>query len=266
MTTEIAGAGARSAGRPPGGGQGQHRGRGRADDERVGRRAAFHPAARRHRRQPAARPPARLSRARRSARTCASPAAATRRGPGRFATRGTGPVRGRVVQRQRRAGRGRPGRPGARRRPGRVDPDPEFLLRHGRAQANVRAGPVHRRVPDREHPGPPGPDHPHRAGRSAAARRAGRPGRAGPEAAPGPAVRGLPGRAGGGRRRAADRRGRGGLRHPGPFPARGRRDRPGRDQQARGRPAPRSPRSACRGTGTQCTSGTSSPPTAWSAR
>ena len=72
------------------------------------------------------------------------------------------------------------GRPGARRRPGRLDPDPQRLLRHGRAQADARPGPLHRRVPDREHPRPPGPDHPDRAGRRADARRPGRAGRARP--------------------------------------------------------------------------------------
>ena len=59
---------------------------------------------------------------------------------------------------------------------------------------------------------------------------------------------------------------RGGLRHPRPLPARGGRDRPRRHRRAgrggrRGRPA-----SASRGTATACTSGTSSPPTASSAR
>ena len=87
--------------RPAGRGQGQHRGRGRPDDERLGHRRGLRPAARRHGGHPAAGAGPR-SRARRSARTCASAAAATPPHPGRCATRGTLQVRGRVVQREPR--------------------------------------------------------------------------------------------------------------------------------------------------------------------
>ncbi len=84
-------------------------------------------------------------------------------------TQPVGPVpdRGRLVQRQRGAGGRGPGGPGPRRRPGRLDPDPERVLRHRRAQTHLRPGPLHRRVPDRVHHRPPGPDHPHGGRRGA---------------------------------------------------------------------------------------------------
>ena len=60
----------------------------------------------------------------------------------------------RLVERERGVG-GRPrGRHGARRRPGRVDPDSELLLRGGGAQGHLRARALHRGLPDRAHAGP----------------------------------------------------------------------------------------------------------------
>ena len=155
------------------------------------------------------------------------------------------------------------GRPGARRRPGRLGPDPQRVLRHRRAQADPRPGALHRGVPDREHHRPPGPDHPHRAGRRADARRAGRAG-TGSTRGSGP----TPGRRttwpawtraspGSGSRSSPEGFGIPGLSQPGVDEtvraaigtlAGGRRGRH-RDQPARG-------------TATGCTSGTSSPPTA----
>ena len=167
----------RPAGRAPGRDQGQHRGRRAADDERLGDRRGVRAAAGRHGGRPGCSRPGRRSPARRSARTCASPAAATPRGPARCATPGTAP--GRRAGRPAAAPRWSPpahGRHGARRRPGRLGPDPQRVLRHRGAQAHARPGALHRRVPDREHPRPPRPDHPHRARRRAAARRAGRAG------------------------------------------------------------------------------------------
>ena len=57
------------------------------------------------------------------------------------------PDLGRVVRRFGGAGRGGRVRPGDRHRHRRVDPDPGGLLRHHRAQADVRAGPGGRGVP-----------------------------------------------------------------------------------------------------------------------
>ena len=66
---------------------------------------------------------------------------------------------GRLVGRQRRAGRHRRGRHGARRRPGRLDPHARMLVRHLRAQADARAGsPTPGSSPSSTDPGPHRPD------------------------------------------------------------------------------------------------------------
>ena len=162
-----------------------------------------------------------------------------------------------VVQRQRRRGRHRPGRPGARRRPGRLDPAAVVVERLLRAQADVRARALHRHLPDRAHA------RPHRAdgedgGRLRADargdRRRGRP-RPAPDRRRHPALRaGARGRRG----RAPGRRAARGLRDPGRLRGRRRRGRARRGRGARAARAPRSRRSRCRCTATGWRSGTRS--------
>jgi ribosomal protection tetracycline resistance protein len=160
VTTEIKGR-RRPAGRAPGSDQGQHRGGRGADDERVGDRRGVRAAPGCHggdaparrgsddHRQGGVRGPVLLGR---------QSHLKDRPGPQSL---GPDEIGGRLVKRQRGAGRRRLGRLGARRRSGRLDPDPQRVLRHRRAQADPRAGAVHGGVPDREHPRSPGTDHPH---------------------------------------------------------------------------------------------------------
>ena len=174
VTTDDHGRRRRPAGRAAGGGEGQHRGRRAADDERIGHGRGVRATRATPPSSAACWPPGRRSPASRSARTCASPAAATLADRAGAQPVGPVPVRGRVIERQRGTGRGRAGRPGARRRPGRLDPHPERLLRHGRAQAHLRTGAVTPARSRSRTPRPPWPDHRDRPRRRAAARRAGR--------------------------------------------------------------------------------------------
>ena len=224
----------RPAGRADGGDQGQHHGRRRADDERLGDawRASCRPATRPW--SPACWPPARRSPGRRSARTCASPAAATRRAPGRCATRGTRPARP-------------AGRPAAARRSSRRAPSTSPLGGDQGGSVRIPSAysgtvghkPTHGLVPytgafpiELTHR-PPRPDHPHRRRRRPRARRARRRRRPRPPPAAGRPRRRLHGcarrrRSTGLRVGVVDR----GVRHPRPVAARRRRRRAGGDRAA----------------------------------
>ncbi|CAA9383822.1 MAG: Amidase clustered with urea ABC transporter and nitrile hydratase functions, partial [uncultured Pseudonocardia sp.] len=174
------------AGRPDRRRQGQHRGRGRADDERLAHGRGVHPAARRHRR----RPDDRRGRHDHRQGRLRGPLLLRRLAhlPHRSGAQplGRGALGGRLVVRQRGAGRGRDRRRRHRRRPGRLGAHPQRLHRHRRAQADLGPGALHRRVPHRADDRPRRPDHPHRGRRRAGARRHRRAGRARPAPAPRP--------------------------------------------------------------------------------
>ena len=77
-----------------------------------------------------------------------------RRQPYRGVRPGAQPLQTRLFRRrlivgERRAGRGRRGRFGDRRRPGRIDPHALLLLRHLRHEADARPRALHRRDADR---------------------------------------------------------------------------------------------------------------------
>ena len=118
---------------------------------------------------------------------------------------------GRLVVGERGAGGARRGRHGDRRRPGRIDPDARFVLRHLRDEGDPRARALHRHHADRDLRGPHRPDDRHRGRQRAAARGdrgAGRL-RSAPVLAEGPPLHPAPGRRG---ERTPHRGGEGGLR------------------------------------------------------
>ena len=120
---------------------------------------------------------------------------------------------------------------------------------HRRAQADLRAGALHRRVPDRADDRPRRADDPHGRRRGAGAERHRRPGRARPAPAPRPRPRRLRGRARPRRRGPAGRCRHRGLRPP---ELRGRRGRRGARRRRDVCAAPGSPSRTCRSPGT-CT-------------
>ena len=164
----------RAAGREAGGHQGQRvRGR-RPDDERVGDAGGLRPRGRRHHRYPhprRRRHHRRQSRLRGPVLLRGEP---HRRHRARPQPPGPRPVGRRVVVRLGGAARRRRGRPGHRRRPGRLHPYAGRLVRHRRPQADLRARPLHRRVPHRDDPRPHRADGRHRGRRRPVPRGAGR--------------------------------------------------------------------------------------------
>ena len=212
---EIGEARRRPARRAHGGDQGQHHGRRRADDERLGDARGLRARPRRHGGHPPAGRRRHDHRQGGRARTCASRAAATRRGPG--------PVRN-PWDPTRSAGGSSSGS-AALVAGGEVDiamgGDQGGSVRIPSAYSGIvghkptlRPRPVHRRVPDRADDRPPRPDDPHRRRRRARARRDRRARRPRSPPAARRRRRRLHRRAGRRLRRAADRRRHRGLRHP----------------------------------------------------
>ena len=148
-----------------------------------------------------------------------------------------GPSPGRIVLRLGRRGGGGAVPRGARFGHRRVGAQPGELLRHRRAEADLRAGVAPRGVPALLHLGPCRSADPHGGGHGADARRDGRarPGRPRQRARPRPAVRG----------RARSRRARPAHRLRPPFP----RDRPARPSGDDRRAGGRRPPAAGRGRG-----------------
>ena len=162
-----------------------------------------------------------------------------------------------LLQRQRRRGGHRRGRPGARRRPGWLDPAAVLVERVLRAQAHARARALHRDLPDRAHARPHRPDGDDGGRLRADARgdrRRGRP-RPAPDRGRDAVLHARDSRSA---RTGCGSACCGGLRDPGGLRGRRRRGGPGRRRRARAGTAPRSTRCRCRCTATGWRSGTRS--------